>query len=94
MIGFGLVVLLLWLAGGWSERGARGFLGSASAAFFLLVLSSFLPPGAAKILVATVATPLAAVSVLLAALCLVTACSNARSEAYAGVSLTGKPGGD
>jgi hypothetical protein len=68
LTGFALVVLLLWVAGGWSERGARWFMGVASAAFALLAFSSFLPSGAAKSFLAIVGAPLAVASVLLATL--------------------------
>ncbi len=72
LVGFALVVALLWFAGGWTVRSARSFVGTASTALVVLVFLSLVLSWETMSLVGTVGAPLAAASVLLAALRLVT----------------------
>jgi hypothetical protein len=94
LIGFALVVLLLWVAGGWTERGARWFVGVATAALVVLVFASFLLSGNTKSLVAIVGAPLAAASVLLATLRLIMGSGTAQPAESVDANPTGGGGTD
>jgi hypothetical protein len=94
LIGFALAVLLLWVAGGWTGRNTRGFMGVATGALVVQVFASFLLSGDAKSFVAIVVAPLAAASVLLATVRLVTDHGTAHPGESVDASPTGGGGTD